>query len=301
MSDKNASRIVEVPGARLYAESAGSGPPLVLVSGGGGDAGMYENAVPLLVERYTVITFDRRGNSRSPFTAPDAAIDATTQAGDVVAVLDAYGIDRAYLFGNSGGGVIGLEVLAHHGDRLVAAVVHEPPVIRLLPEGSSARQELLDINRLAVEKSLMRGYAAFGALTVPNLPAVLRTTAGQIALAGASRVGLAAGSAFRRISGGEPSTMTRQLGNADLLLTREMPALCFDYRPEIDALRKVEVPWRLATGRDSAGRSYCLATEALAHELNMVSAQFPGGHVAYLVQPEEFAARLCQLFEEMTS
>ncbi|MET8423722.1 alpha/beta hydrolase [Nocardia sp. NPDC004860] len=293
--------MVEVPGARLYTESAGTGPVLVLVSGGGGDAGMYEEVVPLLAERYTVITFDRRGNSRSPFTTADAAIDPATQADDVVAVLDAYGIDRASLFGNSGGGIVALEVLARHGDRLVAAVVHEPPVIQLLPEDSPARQELLNISRLAVEKSLMRGYAAFGALTAPNMPAVLRTTAGQTVLAGASQAALTVGSMVRRITGRRPSTMTRQLLNANLLLTREMPAFCFGYRPDVDALRKVEVPWRLATGRDSVGRSYYLSTEALADELGMVCEEFPGGHVAYLLQPEEFGARLSGLLGELTS
>ena len=168
---------------------------------------MYENAVPLLAERYTVITFDRRGNSRSPFTTPGAAMDPAIQADDVAGILDAYGIDRAYLFGNSSGGVIALEVLARHSDRLLAAIVHEPPVMRLLAEDDPARQEIVNIGRLAVEKSPMRAYAAFGVLTVPNLPAPFRTTAGQIAIAGASRVGLAVGNVVHRISGGRPSTM----------------------------------------------------------------------------------------------
>src|SRR4051794_22504232 len=104
------SEFVTVPGARLYTERAGNGPPLLLISGGGGDAGMYEDVVPLLAERYTVLTYDRRGNSRSRFTEPDAAVDVAAQAGDAVAILDHYGVDGAYVFGSSGGAIFALGV-----------------------------------------------------------------------------------------------------------------------------------------------------------------------------------------------
>lgn len=106
------SDYVAVPGARLYTERAGDGPPLLCISGGG-DAGMYEEVVPLLAQRYTVFTYDRRGNSRSRFTDPAAAIDVAAQAGDIVAILDHYGVNRAYVFGGSGGAIIALDILAH--------------------------------------------------------------------------------------------------------------------------------------------------------------------------------------------
>lgn len=201
-----------------------------------------------------------------------------------------------------GAGIIALEVMAGHSDRrLVAAIVHEPPVMRLLSEDSPGRQEIVDIGRLAVEKSPMRAYAAFGVMTAPNVPKLFRSTAGQIGLAGASRVALAAGSAVRRFSGNRPSTMTRQLGNAELLLNRELPLFCFDYRSDVGALCKAEVPWHLAIGQGSVGGPYYVCTETLAQELGMVCAEFPGGHVAYVVQPGEFTVRLFQLFDEMTS
>ena len=90
---------------------------MLLISGGGGDAGMYENVVPRLAQRYTVLTYDRRGNSRSGFTEPDAAIGVAVQARDAIAILDHYGVNKGYVFGGSGGAIIGLDVLAHHTDR----------------------------------------------------------------------------------------------------------------------------------------------------------------------------------------
>ena len=88
---------------QLYSEVTGSGPPLVLIPGGGGDAGMYEDAVPVLEGRRTVITYDRRGNSRSPLSNPDAPVDAATQADDVIALLDRREVTRAAVFGTAAG------------------------------------------------------------------------------------------------------------------------------------------------------------------------------------------------------
>ncbi|WP_024801867.1 alpha/beta fold hydrolase [Nocardia sp. BMG51109] len=290
-------RMVDVPGARLYTGSVGSGPALMLVAGGGGDAGVYEDVAALLGARYTVITFDRRGNSRSAFTEPGAAIDNRAQADDVVAVLDAYAVERAHLFGSSGGAIIALEVLARHGARLLGAVVHEPAVVQLLPGDDPGRRQLAEIWRLAVEKSPLRAFAAFGVMTAPHMPAVFRSAAGQAAMAGATRVALALDSAVRRATRKPPSVMTRLLGNADLPMYRELPALCFDYQPDLDALRTISVPWSIAVGADSAGRPYEVAARALAAEPAMSYVEFPGGHTAYQVQPVPFAERLLAVVE----
>ncbi|GAA5178760.1 alpha/beta hydrolase [Rugosimonospora acidiphila] len=292
-----ASDYVAVPSARLYSERAGDGPPLLLISGGGGDAGMYENVVPLLAQRYTVLTYDRRGNSRSRFTEPGAAIDAGTQAADAVAVLDHYGVKRAYLFGGSAGALFALEMLAHHGDRLLGAVAHEPPLVSILPSDSPEWRALAGLSRIAQEKSPLRAYAAFGAMTMTDPPWLFRSPVGQAVVAGASRIALPVGAAVRRITGGRPSSMTRQLGNADLLLRRELP-VGLTYQPDLDALRDAAVPWRLATGRDSVGKPYHRPAHVLAEQLGVPCEEFPGGHTVYLEQPAEFAETLVSVLQE---
>jgi pimeloyl-ACP methyl ester carboxylesterase len=286
------SEYVTVPGARLYTERAGEGPPLLLISGGGGDAGMYKEVVPLLAPRYTVLTYDRRGNSRSRFTDPAAAIGVAAQAGDAVAVLDHYGVDRAYVFGGSGGAIIALDVLAHHGDRLLGLVAHEPPLVSILPSDSPERRGLAEIGRIARELSPLRACAAFGAMTMDDPPWLFRSSMGQALVAGASRIALSVGAAVRRVTGGEPSSMTRQLGNADLLLRRELPIIGLDYQPDLPALREVAVPWRLATGRDSVGKPYHRPAHVLAEHLGVPCEEFPGGHTVYIEQPRPFTEAL---------
>lgn len=290
--------MIEVSSARLHVERAGDGPPLLLIPGGGGDAGMYADVVPLLAERFTVLSYDRRGNSRSPLTDPAALVDVQQQAADAVSVLDHYGVDRGYVFGSSGGAIIAVELVAHHGHRLAGAVAHEPPLVQLLPKDSQERQALEYILWLAGHRSPLRAYAAFGAMTLPDPPRAFRSPAGQAAIAGAVRVMLTAGTLTRRFTHREPGSMTRQLGNAELLTRRELPAFCFEYHPDLEALAVSPVPWRLATGEDSVGRPYHQPAHVLAQRLGVPVAEFPGGHTPYLHRPEEFTSVLAGLLAE---
>lgn len=56
---------VDTPAAALHVERTGEGPAIVLIPGGGGDAAMYKALTDELARKYTVIAYDRRGNSRS--------------------------------------------------------------------------------------------------------------------------------------------------------------------------------------------------------------------------------------------
>ncbi|MCF6476077.1 alpha/beta hydrolase [Nonomuraea sp. MG754425] len=236
---------------------------------------------------------DRRGNSRSPL-GPGASIAVARQADDAIAVLDHHGLERAYVFGNSGGAVIALETVARHPGRLLGAVVHEPPLVQLLPPDAPERREIEHIGRLARDGHVMRAYAAFGAMTLPDPPRLFRSPAGQAAIAAATHVVLAAEALTRRITRREPDTMTRQLRNAGLTLRRELPELCSVYRPDLDALAAGPAPWCLATGRDSVGKPYHTPALLLSERLDVPRAEFPGGHVAFMRQPAEFAATLAK-------
>ena len=57
--------ILEVPGARLYYETHGSGPLMLMVPGANGEADIFKMVREHLAAHYTVVTYDRRGFSRS--------------------------------------------------------------------------------------------------------------------------------------------------------------------------------------------------------------------------------------------
>jgi len=60
-------------------------------------SGLWKAQVPYLSQRYRVITYDPRGNGASDRPAEVAAYGALTQATDALAVLDAVGVDRAFV------------------------------------------------------------------------------------------------------------------------------------------------------------------------------------------------------------
>ena len=94
---------VEHDGERIYFEAVGDGGlPLVLTHGAGGNhAVWYQQVAPFAVDRL-VVTWDHRGFGRSTDNADLSGPQVA--AGDLLAVLDGLGVDRADLVGQSMGG-----------------------------------------------------------------------------------------------------------------------------------------------------------------------------------------------------
>ena len=84
--------ILEVPGAKLHYEVRGGGPVLLLVCGGIYDAQGYAELADPLADRYTVVSYDRRGNSRSPLTGPPVPQRVEEHGDDAYRLLVAVGV-----------------------------------------------------------------------------------------------------------------------------------------------------------------------------------------------------------------
>ena len=129
--------LLEVPEATLYYEVRGTGPVLLLICGGVYDAAGFAALAGHLAGEYTVVTYDRRGNSRSPLSGRPAPQSIAVHGEDAYHVLSAVGVTPdapAYVFGNSSGAIIGLELAARHPDLVRTLVAHEPPIFELLPD-----------------------------------------------------------------------------------------------------------------------------------------------------------------------
>lgn len=94
----------------------GTGPPLVMLAGFGNSAHVYDGFAPQFANRFHVIGISRRGFGGS--SRPSVGYDSTTLAGDVVAVLDSLGIDRAAVVAHSFGGSELNYLAAHHPSRV---------------------------------------------------------------------------------------------------------------------------------------------------------------------------------------
>lgn len=129
---------VTTEGAEIYCERRGNGPLLLLIAGAMGDAGFYSSAADILSDKFMVVTYDRRCNSRS---SGDRITDMSVaqQARDAGAIIKAMGADKAIVFGSSGGAIIGLELAAARPEVIDFLIAHEAGVIELLTEPNTEK------------------------------------------------------------------------------------------------------------------------------------------------------------------
>jgi pimeloyl-ACP methyl ester carboxylesterase len=107
----------------LAAESTGSGPDVLLVHAGVTDQRSWAHVVDAL-SGHRCLTYDARGYGRTTYQREDG----WSPAGDAVAVLDAYDVDRAVVVGSSMGGRTSIDLALSHPERVRALVLIGPAV-----------------------------------------------------------------------------------------------------------------------------------------------------------------------------
>ncbi len=111
-------RLVDVPGGRLAVHDFGRGPAVVLLHASIVDSWAWEPITPYLLDAdLRVVAFDRRGCGAS--VTEDVPY---SDRADVVAVLEALGIGRACLVGNSVGGMVAIDTAVESPERVAALV-----------------------------------------------------------------------------------------------------------------------------------------------------------------------------------
>jgi pimeloyl-ACP methyl ester carboxylesterase len=121
---RGAELSVKVSGGELGGWVTGDGPRVLLIHGGPGLS--YEVMDGLADEvgsGYTVASYQQRGIAPSMTQGP---YDVATHLGDVRAVLDGLGWDRAYVVGHSWGGHLALHLALDLPDRLLGVLCVDP-------------------------------------------------------------------------------------------------------------------------------------------------------------------------------
>jgi pimeloyl-ACP methyl ester carboxylesterase len=98
-------------------------PAAALIMGASGDGGVFERFGDVLADEFTGVTYDRRGNGRSPRPPGWDTTSPEEQADDAAALLDALGLAPAAVFGTSSGGIFALAMLLRHPDRVRSAIL----------------------------------------------------------------------------------------------------------------------------------------------------------------------------------
>ncbi|MGY4924221.1 alpha/beta fold hydrolase [Streptomyces sp. 900105755] len=106
----------------LSYETAGEGPPVVLVHAGVADHRMWDAVVPPLAEVHTVIRYDLRGFGESAVPA-----GPFREADDLRRLLDHLGHERVRLVGASWGGRVAVDFTLTHPDRVHSLAILAAP------------------------------------------------------------------------------------------------------------------------------------------------------------------------------
>lgn len=141
-------------GNRIFYDSFGrpDGEPLVLIMGLAVDRWGWVRQRAELAKRFRCISLDNRGAGLSD--KPRGAYDLLTMADDVIAVLDAEGIDAAHVVGYSLGGTLA-QVLAARNPERVRSLVLAATACRV----KDWRREVLDEWMQLIEARGVRAFA----------------------------------------------------------------------------------------------------------------------------------------------
>jgi clorobiocin biosynthesis protein CloN7 len=264
-----------VPGARLHYEIRGSGPLAVLTGIPMGAAG-FAPLASLLAEHYTVVSYDPRGMFRSPVDEPEPEPTPAVLADDLHRLLTALDDGPARVFGNSGGAVVGLELVARHPGQVITLVVHEPALPTVLPDRDQIRASIDDVLNTYVAEGRGAAAKSFGAATGIESFSPSSAARGAVAF-------FAPPAEVRAI-------LDRFFGR----LLRPSA----DYEPDTAALRAGSTRIVVAGGSTTDGQLAHRAAAALADRLGTAVVTFPGGHTGFQEKPVEFAQALHHAFTQ---
>lgn len=259
MSSIGKAVTVRVNGTELYYELRGSGPSVLFIQGATGDGGTFDRVADLLADEFSVVTYDRRGNSRSPRPAGWNKTSMDEQADDAAGLVQALGLGPAAVFGTSGGAVILLNLLLRHPEVLRGAIIHEPPMVPVLSNAQEVGAELQSMTEESLASLGPRG----------TMEMFLRQNAGD--------------ENFENLA---PELRERMLGNAEVFFFAELEGFV-SYVPDARALAEVKVPLQVVAGADNRGVYYHEASEWVAKQLGTDLQEISGRHAPYLDRPSE--------------
>ena len=247
----------------LYYEIRGEGEALVLIHGMIVDAGLYETAAQILANKYKVVTFDRRGNSRSTlkgFPAPEFSMDA--QAEDIKDLMEAAGVEEAYVAGASAGAVIGHYFLQKYPEKVKHLIMYEPSMLGLMISKDPETAEWYET---------LNGFVQKGKINNALL-----------------RFAQSIGEADDRSPVKSQEAVVRELDNVEFAFKNEMPGAA-RYIPDLDSFKQYSDRITIAAGERSRGNRYEKQAIFLGSLMGKKPLYYPGGHNLPFELPAEYA------------
>jgi 3-oxoadipate enol-lactonase len=160
---------------RAYAGGMPGGKAVIIVSACGMPVDLSEGWLRHLMRSYRVLTWESRGlfGDSGDFDAVSHDVDA--QAGDLLAVMDHFGVERAHLMGLCGGAVVAVTAAARspervsslslwHGDFELGAAcpktTHQQDVKQVMMMAGKSRGQAASLHKLFCRPSVLQSTRA---------------------------------------------------------------------------------------------------------------------------------------------
>lgn len=254
---------VHTDGADIVYDFEGEGPLLLTIAGAGGEGHRYAGLSARLKDAYTVVRYDRRCCTRSTGNR-DQPLDMGQQARDAVAIIRAMGAGKADVFGSSAGGSIVCEMVRAYPEVLSGAIIHEPAIQSVLPDGAA----MIAFADAVEAKRVSEG----------TIPAMMLFA-----------------SSLRGMPKPAPGTTPRpglfSSPNVEFFMRQEFRNISY-YKPDFAQMRASGVPIVACAGKLSEDVYYARTAVLLAEQVGCPFQLIEGHHLAYAADPETFATEL---------
>jgi pimeloyl-ACP methyl ester carboxylesterase len=211
-----------------------------------------------------VVTYDRRGMSRSPRPAGWAATSVTEMADDAAALLRALDLAPAVVVGHSGGASVACGLVVRHPELVRHAVLYEPPLLAMVPDGEALVAGL----RAAAEQAMTEGGPRHA------MEAFIRGNAGDEV----------ADQWFESL---DPTDRDRILDNGAVFFAIELPAFAA-FVPDPQGMRASGVALTVVAGEQNRDTWMGAAAAWLAAGTGASLVELPGGHGGFVSHLQEF-------------
>jgi pimeloyl-ACP methyl ester carboxylesterase len=115
-NDAKAGKYYEVRGIKIYCETYGSGEPLLMLHGNGGNITNFIRQIPYFSKKYKVIAVDCRAHGKT--TDKTDSLSFEMIADDLAALLTQMKIESANVLGWSDGGMDALQLAIRHPEKV---------------------------------------------------------------------------------------------------------------------------------------------------------------------------------------
>ncbi len=245
----------------MYYEVCGEGKPLLLIHGVIVDAGLYERTAEILSRHYKVISYDRRGYSRSKCKMlPEFSLE--DQVKDIIDILEALKIEKVTVAGASAGAVIGQYFLQMYPEKVEHLIMYEPAMLGTMmqedEEFKNWAEETAELIRKRKYNMALLRFSKHIGYQDPRSPQ-------------------------------KPEEVSlRELDNVEYAFNKEIPGL-LRYYPDMDHMIRLAGKITIAAGEKSGDSVYAQAAVRLAGQIGKPVIYYPGGHNLPYDLPVEFA------------